>query len=90
MGMVMLVNPQSKLMEAIEGADRVFNCVRETVYTLTTDGEKFRIGHTEDHWPWKGHHRAAFLRLQDGEWHVTMVAPEHVDLLEDHDAGTTA
>ena len=86
----MKVKPQSKLQRAIESADRVFNCVLDAKYTLTTDGEKFRIGHSEDHWPWKGHHRAAFLRLQDGEWHVTMVSPEHIDLLEGHDAGTTS
>ena len=86
----MRVPDKSKLMRAIEGADRVFRCVLNAKYTLTTDGEKFRLGHGENHWPWKGHHRAAFLCLQDGEWHVTMVAPEHIDLLEDQDVGTTA
>ena len=86
----MKVKPQSKLMRAIEGAERVFRCVLNAKYTLTTDGEKFRLGHGENHWPWKGHHRAAFLCLQDGEWHVTMVAPKHIDLLEDQDVGTTA
>ena len=85
----MKVKPQTKLMRAIEGAARVFKCVLDAEYTLTTDGEGFRIGHGENHRPWKGHHRAVFLRRQDGEWHVTMVAPEHIDLLEGHDAGTT-
>ena len=82
----MRVSDKSKLMHAIENAVRVFRCTLDAAYTLTTDGNEFRLGHGENHWPWKGHHRAAFLLLQDGEWHVTMVAPEHIDLLEDQDA----
>ena len=85
----MKVKPQSKLQRAIESADRVFNCVLDAKYTLTTDGEKFRIGHSEDHWPWKGHHRAAYLVKRGDEWYVTMIVPEHLGLLEDHDARTT-
>ena len=86
----MKVKPQSKLMYAVENANSVFRRVIDATYTLTTDGQTFRIGHGEDHWLWKGHNRVAFVVKRGDEWHVTMIAPEHLDLLEDYDAGTTA
>ena len=79
----------SKLVHAIDNADRVFACSVDATYTLTTDGNAFRLGHSEDHNPWKGHHRVAYLVKRGDEWYVTMIAPEHLNLLEDHDAGTT-
>ena len=85
----MKVTDKSKLMHVIENAVRVFRCTLDASYTLTTDGSEFRLGHGENHGTWKDHHRVAFLVKRGDEWHVTMIAPEHLDLLEDHDAGTT-
>ena len=85
----MRVSDKSKLMHAIDNADSVFTCTTDATYTLTSDGERFRLGRGENHIPWKDHYRVAFLARHDGEWHITMIAPEHLDLLEDHDAGTT-
>ena len=85
----MKVSHKSKLMHAIENADRVFSSDIDATYTLTTGGIEFRLGHTESHRLWKGHHRVAFVVKRGDEWHVTMLAPEHIDLLEGHDAGTT-
>ncbi len=79
----------SKLMRAIDNADSVFTCTTGGIYTLTTDGKAFRLAHGENHRPWKDHHRVVFLVKRGDEWHVTMIAPEHLNLLEDHDAGTT-
>lgn len=89
MGMVMLVPPKSKLMRAIENAQSVFNISIDARYTLTTDDQVFRLSHGEGHWAWRGHHRVALLTKNGDEWSLTMIAPEHLDLLEDHDAGTT-
>ena len=85
----MKIEPQSKLMHAILNSARVFKGIIDGSYTLTTNGKVFRLGHTESHRLWKGHHRVAFVVKQGDEWHVTMLAPEHIDLLEGHDAGTT-
>ena len=85
----MRVPDKSKLMRGIDNADSVFTCTTDATYTLTTDSKGFRLGRGENHMPWKDHHRVAFLVKRAGEWHVTMIAPEHLDLLEDHDAGTT-
>ena len=85
----MRVPVKSKLMHAIDNADSVFTCTTDATYTLTTDGKGFRLGRGENHTPWKDHSRVAFLVKRGDEWHVTMIAPEHLDLLEDHDAGTT-
>ena len=85
----MKIEPQTKLMHAILNADRVFKGIIDGSYTLTTNGKVFRLGHTEVAWSWKGFHRVAFVVKQGDEWHATMLAPEHIDLLEGHDAGTT-
>ena len=85
----MRVPGQSMLMRGIVSADSVFTCTTDGTYTITTDGKRFRLARGENHRPWKDHHRVAFLVKRGDEWHVTMIAPEHLDLLEDHDAGTT-
>ena len=85
----MKIDLKSKLMHALESSHRVFSSTIDATYTLTTDGTEFRLGHTESHRAWKGHHRVAFVVKRGDEWHVTMLAPEHIDLLEGHDAGTT-
>ena len=76
-------------MHAVECSHRVFSSTIDATYTLTTDGTEFRLGHTESHRAWKGHHRVAFVVKRGDEWHVTMLAPEHIDLLEEQDASNT-
>ncbi len=63
----MKIEPQSKLMHAILNADRVFKGIIDGSYTLTTNGKVFRLGHTESHRLWKGHHRGAFVGNQGDE-----------------------
>ena len=86
----MKVPPKSKLMEMIQSAKTSFRLLSSHRFLLTTDGTGHRIAYGEQGIVWRGHDRVAFLKKIDDEWHVTMINPDMINLLEVKDDDTAA
>jgi len=84
------VPPKSKLMEMIQTAKSSLNLLIPYSFLLTTNGTENRIVYGEQGVVWRSHHRVAFLKKIDDEWHVTMINPDMINLLEVKDDDTTA
>ena len=86
----MKVDPKSKLMEMIQSAKSSLNLLIPYSFLLTTNGTEHRITYGEQGVVWRGHDRVAFLKKIDDEWHVTMINPDMINLLEVKDDDTAA
>ena len=86
----MKVPPKSKLMEMIQTAKSTFSLLSSYCFLLTTNGTEHRITYGEQGVVWRGHDRIAFLKKIDDEWHVTMINPDMMNLLEVKDDDTAA
>lgn len=83
------VPPKSKLTEMIQAAKSTFSLFSPYCFLLTTNGTEHRITYGEQGAMWRGHDRVAFLKKIDDEWHVIMINPDMINLLEVKDDDTT-
>ena len=86
----MKVPARCKLMLMIQAAKSSSNLLSSYCFLLTTNGPEHRITYGEQGVVWRGHDRIAFLKKIDDEWHVTMINPDMMNLLEVKDDDTAA